>query len=158
MADDKDKKIGEVPHLTEVTGKEKIPVSANGEPRYVEVEQIREGLQPKLKGLYVTDVSNSGGSINVKQKSYYDGVETEKSIDFKTLNGQSLFGQGDIKISGGGSAPEDYDTYKVVVDEHDRAIGVIEQQIGNLSFRAVSKDEFDSLDPKEPNTIYIITK
>lgn len=42
MADDKDKKIGEVPHLTEVTGTEKIPVSANGEPRYVEVGQIVE--------------------------------------------------------------------------------------------------------------------
>lgn len=44
MADDKDKKIGEVPHLENVTGKEKIPVSANDEPRYIEVEQIREGL------------------------------------------------------------------------------------------------------------------
>lgn len=42
--DDKDKKIGEVPHLEQVTGKEKIPVSANGEPRYVELGQIRDGL------------------------------------------------------------------------------------------------------------------
>lgn len=50
--DDKDKKIGEVPHLTEVTGNEKIPVSADGEPRYVEVQQIREGLQPE--GNYLT--------------------------------------------------------------------------------------------------------
>lgn len=38
--DDKDKKIGEVPHLEELTGEEKIPVSADGEPRYVEVQQI----------------------------------------------------------------------------------------------------------------------
>lgn len=42
--DDKDKKIGEVPHLEKVTGGEKIPVSANGEPGYVEIQQIRQGL------------------------------------------------------------------------------------------------------------------
>lgn len=44
MASLRDKKIGEVPHLEEVTGDEKIPVSANKEPRYVEIKQIREGL------------------------------------------------------------------------------------------------------------------
>lgn len=38
--DDKDKKIGEVPHLENVTGDEKIPVSAEGEPAYIKVEQI----------------------------------------------------------------------------------------------------------------------
>lgn len=48
--DDKDKKIGEVPHLEQVTGKEKIPVSANGEPRYVEVEQIGPKLQEGVNG------------------------------------------------------------------------------------------------------------
>lgn len=42
MADDKDKKIDEVPHLEELTGEEKIPVSADGEPRYIEVQQIVE--------------------------------------------------------------------------------------------------------------------
>lgn len=40
MADDKDKKIGEVPHLENVTGNEKIPVSADGEPRFIETAQI----------------------------------------------------------------------------------------------------------------------
>lgn len=38
--DDKDKKIGEVPHLQTLKGDEKIPVSAEGEPRYVEIRQI----------------------------------------------------------------------------------------------------------------------
>lgn len=42
MADDKDKKIGEVPHLETLKGDEKIPVSAEGEPRYVEIQQILE--------------------------------------------------------------------------------------------------------------------
>lgn len=42
-SDSKDKKISEVPHLEDVTGVEKIPVSAaGGEPRYVEVKQIVE--------------------------------------------------------------------------------------------------------------------
>lgn len=43
------------------------------------------------------------------------------------------------------------------VAEHDRAIGVIELQIGNLSFRAISKDDYGNLGTKEPNTLYIIT-
>lgn len=66
MADDKDKKIPEVPHLENLTGKEKIPVSANGEPRYVEVEQIVEKTIPNVKAaparnqiLYVTNDANS---------------------------------------------------------------------------------------------------
>lgn len=50
MADDKDKKIGEVPHLENVTGNEKIPVSAKGEPRYIEVKQIGPTLQEGVKG------------------------------------------------------------------------------------------------------------
>lgn len=40
MADDKDKKIGEVPHIESIKGDEKIPVSAEGEPGYVEISQI----------------------------------------------------------------------------------------------------------------------
>lgn len=63
MADKKDKKIPEVPHLENVTGVEKIPVSAvGGVPRYVEINQIREGMQPE--GDYVT---------------FDDVVSTEKS-------------------------------------------------------------------------------
>lgn len=129
-------------------------------PKYLTQQEAKE-KQDRLKGLYVSDVSNSGGSINIKQKSYYDGVETQKSIDFKTINGQSLFGQGDIKISGGSgsSIPEqDWDEYTLMVDEHDRAIGLIEKQIGKFSFRAISKDDFGNLETKEPNTLYIITK
>lgn len=42
-SDSKDKKISEVPHLENVTGVEKIPVSAaGGESRYIEVKQIVE--------------------------------------------------------------------------------------------------------------------
>lgn len=50
MADSKDKEIGQVPHLTEVTGVEKIPISAvGGLPRYVEINQIVELAQEEIE-------------------------------------------------------------------------------------------------------------
>lgn len=57
MADAKDKKISEVPHLSEVTGVEKIPVSAvGGLPRYIEVNQIVDKVEAidveYVKGLF----------------------------------------------------------------------------------------------------------
>ena len=65
--DEKDKKISEVPHLQEVTGVEKIPVSAvGGLPRYVEVNQIVEKAQednPWEKG---------SGVNSIQQKEYVD--------------------------------------------------------------------------------------
>ena len=67
--DNKDKKIGEVPHLENVTGKEKIPVSADGEPRYIEVEQIGS----------VGIVSVSGTELKAEIGRYYrfdEGVNT----------------------------------------------------------------------------------
>lgn len=66
MADSKDKKIGEVPHLEQVTGKEKIPVSADGEPGYVEIKQIREGLQDQ-----VVIESVSGETLSALVNRYY---------------------------------------------------------------------------------------
>ena len=52
MADKKDKKIPEVPHLSELTGVEKLPVSAvGGVPRYVEVKQIVEKAVDESKEL-----------------------------------------------------------------------------------------------------------
>lgn len=87
--DDKDKKIGEVPQLENVTGNEKIPVSANGEPRYIEVGQIREGLQTEGDYLsqkeadkrYATpdDIPNVSDFITGKQaaQKYYPKVDGE---------------------------------------------------------------------------------
>lgn len=62
MADDKDKKIGEVPHLENVTGKEKIPVSAEGEPRHIVTGQLEKA---------VDIVSVSGESLNAEVNRYY---------------------------------------------------------------------------------------
>lgn len=65
MADDKDKKIPEVPHLTELTGKEKIPVSAEGQPRYIEVEQVREGL-----------LTEEEVNKKIEEELYKEGIDT----------------------------------------------------------------------------------
>lgn len=77
MADSKDKKIPEVPHLEELTGVEKIPVSAvGGLPRYVEVNQIvdkaEEETLARANGIYAKqnlikngeEFSASGSSIS----------------------------------------------------------------------------------------------
>lgn len=81
MADDKDKKIGEVPHLENVTGDEKIPVSANGQPRYVEVKQIREGLQPE--GNYLTQGVADKRYAGVNDIPDVSGFVTETEVDEK---------------------------------------------------------------------------
>lgn len=74
-SDSKDKKISEVPHLEDVTGVEKIPVSAQGgEPRYVEVKQIVEKAVEE-----VTEESN-----NLERPLIHpNGV---KGLSFNTIN------------------------------------------------------------------------
>lgn len=53
--DSKDKKIPEVPHLEDVTGVEKIPVSAaGGLPRYIEVKQIVDKANKEVLGKKIT--------------------------------------------------------------------------------------------------------
>lgn len=60
--DEKDKKISEVPHLTDVTGVEKIPVSAvGGLPRYVEVNQIATPISLE----YIDSKFNPEGNNNL---------------------------------------------------------------------------------------------
>lgn len=60
MADDKDKKIGEVPHLETLKGDEKIPVSAEGEPRYIEIQQILDasGGEEASKPITTTQIDS----------------------------------------------------------------------------------------------------
>lgn len=54
QGDAKDKKIPDVPHLEDVTGVEKIPVSAaGGLPRYVEVKQIVEKAVEEIQPISV---------------------------------------------------------------------------------------------------------
>lgn len=79
--DEKDRKIGEVPHLENVTGREKIPVSAEGEPAYIEVEQIKEGLQPS--GNYLTQEQADKRYAKVGDIPNVSGFVTEAQVDEK---------------------------------------------------------------------------
>lgn len=75
--DDKDKKIGEVPHLTEVTGTEKIPVSADGEARYIETGQL------------MVDTTNFVTSKQAAQK-YYPKVDGDNLANLVDLLDKGL--------------------------------------------------------------------
>ena len=55
-------------------------------------------------GNYLATFQQSGGSIIFAQRGFDGKSSTEKTVDFKTINGQSIFGQGDLKIEGGGSS------------------------------------------------------
>lgn len=99
---------------------------------YKEYQFVPEGVNPNnlknIKGLYVSDISNKGGSITITLKSYYDGAETIKDIDLKTLGGKSLFGQGDIRLSD----LNEFDVLSATVDALDRRIGEINQILEQL--------------------------
>ena len=80
--DAKDKKISEVPHLEELTGVEKIPVSATGgEPRYVEVKQIVEKANEGLNSLKdsVELVSDTVSDLNsdIRKFKPIDSIKTD---------------------------------------------------------------------------------
>ena len=75
--------IKDAPLLEQISGREKIPVSYGGsEPMTVSIDQI---------------------------KDFVDLSEYAKKDDFKTINGESILGEGNIKIQGGsGDSPIDY--------------------------------------------------
>lgn len=75
MADSKDKKIGEVPHLEQVTGKEKIPVSAEGEPRYIETAQIYDKeVTPYPKANQIVYTTTDGEVIELADANLVSNV------------------------------------------------------------------------------------
>lgn len=78
-ADEKDKKIPEVPHLENVTGVEKIPVSAvGGVPRYIEVNQIVD----KANTENTPDWDAAEGEVGyIKNKPLIDYEE----VSYKTI-------------------------------------------------------------------------
>lgn len=75
MADEKDKKIGEVPHLEQVTGKEKIPVSADDKPAYIEVEQIYDKeVTPYPKANQIVYTTTDGEVIELTDANLVSNV------------------------------------------------------------------------------------
>lgn len=79
-------------------------------------------LQEKMTGNYLSKVDVGGSSISIETKAFKDeSVQKTDTINFKTINGNPIFGMGDIKIEGG------VDTSKFVTkDEFNSTIGDIQ--------------------------------
>lgn len=76
----------------------------NGESIYGDGNIEIESGAKLPAGNYLAKFEQNGGQIDFTQRGF-DGLSEEiKSITLKTVNGQSLFGMGDIKVEGGGSA------------------------------------------------------
>lgn len=85
MASLRDRKIGDVPHLETVTGDEKIPLSANGEPRYVEIKQIQDGLltEEKAKNTYVPLLTYNTDKKELDER--IEGIEGNQEADHGSI-------------------------------------------------------------------------
>lgn len=68
------------------------------------VEDALDEKQDMLSGNYLATLETNGGHIDFTQRSYDGQTTSTKTVDFKTINGQAIIGQGDIKVEGGGSA------------------------------------------------------
>lgn len=53
---------------------------------------------PTLIGNYIQEITQEGGMIKYTSTNFRTGNSDEKQINFKTINGQSVFGVDDIKI------------------------------------------------------------
>lgn len=75
MADSKDKKIGEVPHLENVKGDEKIPVSADGEAGFVDIKQIYDKeVTPYPKANEIVYTTTDGEIIELEDANLVSNV------------------------------------------------------------------------------------
>lgn len=65
--------------------------------------------QDKMSGNYLSKVDVGGSSISIETKAFADeSVQKTDTVNFKTINGNAIFGTGDIKIEGGGSSVDAY--------------------------------------------------
>lgn len=85
--DRKDKTIPEVPHLENITGVEKLPVSApGGLPRYIEVNQIVEKALEENDGLKSIGVIKNG-SVSARISPEYPDITLRDGLKVNMTNG-----------------------------------------------------------------------
>lgn len=69
-----------------------------------ESDELLKGKQDKMSGNYLSKVDVGGSSISIETKAFVnEAVQKTDTINFKTINGNPIFGMGDIKIEGGGN-------------------------------------------------------
>lgn len=72
-----------------------------------EVDGLLYYKQDKMNGNYLSKVDVGGSSISIETKAFVnEAVQKTDNINFKTINGNPIFGMGDIKIEAGSSAKE----------------------------------------------------
>lgn len=83
--------------------------------------------QDKMTNNYLSKVDVGGSSISIETKAFADeSVQKTDTINFKTINGNPIFGMGDIKIDGG-------DTSNLVTkDEFNSTVGNIETLLSQI--------------------------
>lgn len=95
-----------------------------------EIAELGADKQNKLIGNYLVKFEQNGGQIDFTQRGFDGLSESTKTISFKTVNGQSLLGQGDLKIEGGGSI----DAYsKQEADNKFATITYVDDTVGNIN-------------------------
>lgn len=116
-----------------------------------------------LKGNYIQEIKQNGGYITYKSTNFRTGNYDENTIDFKTINGESIFGQGDIEISGGGGSSVEFPDGEEGQVLTKTADGVAFKNLpGNdgLSILRISRSEYNSkfnANELDNNTLYLIT-
>lgn len=64
------------------------------------VQTLQEVINniPKMVGNYVQSITQNGGYIKYTTTNFRTGNSDDHTIDFKTINGGTIFGQGDISV------------------------------------------------------------
>lgn len=109
-----------------------VPIASNGQmPSEINLELATKdelnAKQDKMTNNYLSKVDVGGSSISIETKAFADeSVQKTDTINFKTINGNPIFGMGDIKIEGG-------DTSNLVTkDEFNSTVGNIETLLSQI--------------------------
>lgn len=113
---------------------------------------------PVPTGNYIQEIKQNGGYITYKSTNFRTGGTDEKTINFKTINGEPVFGAGDIKVSGGGAEFPDGVEGQVLTKTKT---GVeFQNPNGGIILLRITRDEYNSkfdAGTLDDNTLYLIT-
>lgn len=123
-----------------------------------------------LRGNYIQSITQNGGYVTFKSTNFRTGNSDDKDINFKTVNGQSLFGIGDIKVEyQGPTFPDGGESGQVLTktengmkwENMSNLLNGTTLHIGaNVEIKTMTKDEYKGLEEAgelDPNAIYLVS-